>query len=175
MQVPRVHARLSTFAARFEASQQLYESRAVFKAHLEAHKELRASKGLEAALTTVLAIGNFMNWGSRLGQAAGFRVKSLAKLQVSPCGSCAWIGVSGVRALRIGPRLGCVPRYPNDYVADSMMEAALTAVLAIGKLLNRGSRLVQAAGFRIKSLANLQVSAWHSADVCSYNKCCRHS
>ena len=50
---------------------------------LAAHEQLRASTVFKAVLTTVLALGNFLNWGTRLGGAPGFRVKNLSKLQVN--------------------------------------------------------------------------------------------
>ena len=51
-------------------------------AHLATQAELRASACFQAVLAQALALGNFLNWGSRLGQAAGFRLKNLPKLQV---------------------------------------------------------------------------------------------
>eukprot|EP00891_Asterochloris_glomerata_P002244 jgi/Astpho2/2244/fgenesh1_pg.00040_%23_71_t len=81
MKVPRVLQRLTTFAARFETSTQLGDAEAVLRQHLAAQAELRASPCFAAALQLALAIGNFMNWGTRLGQAAGFRLKNLPKLQ----------------------------------------------------------------------------------------------
>jgi len=42
--------------------------------------ELRASKKLPGILEVVLWIGNFLNYGSAIGQAAGFTVDSLMKL-----------------------------------------------------------------------------------------------
>ncbi|KAK9830554.1 hypothetical protein WJX72_012430 [[Myrmecia] bisecta] len=79
--VPRIEARLGTFTARFEAMQQLQEARGVLTDHLAAHRELRASGSFRAVLVLALALGNFMNWGTRLGQAPGFRLKNLPKLQ----------------------------------------------------------------------------------------------
>ena len=84
LQVPRVLQRLTTFAARFETSTQLGDAEAVLRQHLVAQAELRTSPCFAAALQLALAIGNFMNWGTRLGQAAGFRLKNLPKLQVRP-------------------------------------------------------------------------------------------
>ena len=44
-------------------------------------RETRASAGLATALQGALALGNFLNWGGRLGAASGFRLKNLPKLQ----------------------------------------------------------------------------------------------
>ncbi len=41
------------------------------------------SAGLAAALRGALALGNFLNWGGRLGAAPGFRLRNLPKLKVS--------------------------------------------------------------------------------------------
>lgn len=81
-QVPRIEARLTTYAFRFEAGAQLAEAAAVLRNHAQAQGELRASACFGALLALALALGNFLNWGSRLGQAAGFRLKNLVKLQV---------------------------------------------------------------------------------------------
>ena len=75
-------ARLSTFLTRFEAQQQLAEAKGILQGHQKAHKELKGSPCLSAALQLTLSMGNFLNWGSRLGQAAGFRLRNLPKLQV---------------------------------------------------------------------------------------------
>ena len=90
MQVPRLEERLSTYASSFEAAQQLEEATAVLAVHAAAQAELRASKCFSAVLARTLALGNFLNWGSRLGQAPGFRLKNLPKLQV-----CAQSGCEG--------------------------------------------------------------------------------
>ena len=82
--MPGIEERLSTYASTFEAAQQLEEVSAVAAAHLAAQAELRASACFRAVLARALALGNFLNWGSRLGQAAGFRLKNLPKLQVHP-------------------------------------------------------------------------------------------
>ena len=82
LQVPRIEARLAAYTFRFEAGAQLSEAAGIARAHLAAQAELRGSACLGAALATALAAGNFLNWGGRLGQAAGFRLRSLPKLQV---------------------------------------------------------------------------------------------
>lgn len=51
---------------------------------VNACRDTRASQPLAAALQGALALGNFLNWGGRLGAAPGFRLKNLPKLQV--CG-----------------------------------------------------------------------------------------
>lgn len=84
MQVPRIEEHLGTYAASFEAEQQVEEAAAVAASHVAAQAELRASACFRAALACALALGNFLNWGSRLGGAAGFRLKNLPKLQVPP-------------------------------------------------------------------------------------------
>lgn len=82
-QVPRIQERLTTFAASFETSAQLAEAAAVLAAHAAAQAELVDSGCFRAALAAALALGNFLNHGSRLGQAAGFRLRNLPKLQVT--------------------------------------------------------------------------------------------
>jgi hypothetical protein len=54
--------------------------------HAKAARELANSRTLRLALTVALAAGNFLNHGSRLGAAAGFRLKSLNKLADSRSG-----------------------------------------------------------------------------------------
>jgi hypothetical protein len=90
VQVPRIQERLATFASSFEARAQLQEAVAVLQAHMAAYAELAGSGSFRAALTSALALGNFLNHGGRLGQAAGFRLKNLPKLQVLPNNSIAW-------------------------------------------------------------------------------------
>ena len=82
IQVPRLEERLSAYASSFEAAQELEEVSVVLAAHAAAQAELRASKCFSAVLARTLALGNFLNWGSRLGQAPGFRLRNLPKLQV---------------------------------------------------------------------------------------------
>jgi len=82
LQIPRVEARLSTFLTRFEAQQQLAEAKGILEGHQKAHQELKGSPCMAAALQLTLAMGNFLNWGTRLGQGAGFRLRNLPKLQV---------------------------------------------------------------------------------------------
>ena len=72
-----MESRLTTFLARFEAQQQLTEARTCLQGHQKAHEELQSSPCLATALEHTLALGNFLNWGTRLGQAAGFRLRKL--------------------------------------------------------------------------------------------------
>ncbi|KAL0049978.1 hypothetical protein WJX82_001917 [Trebouxia sp. C0006] len=81
VKTPRVEARLSTFLTRFEAQQQLAEAKGILEGHQKAHQELKGSPCMAAALQLTLAMGNFLNWGTRLGQGAGFRLRNLPKLQ----------------------------------------------------------------------------------------------
>ena len=86
-----MEARLSTFLTRFEARQQLAEAKGILEGHQAAHRELKGSPCMAAALQETLAIGNFLNWGTRLGPAAGFRLRNLPKLQVHACRSSPWL------------------------------------------------------------------------------------
>lgn len=79
--MPRIEERLSAFASSFEAEAALREAAAVLADHSAAAAELRGSGCFRDALRAVLALGNFLNWGGRLGQAAGFRLRNLPKLQ----------------------------------------------------------------------------------------------
>jgi len=80
-QVPRVRERLATVAARHEAAAALREAGETLAAHRAAAAQLAASRTFAAALAAALAAGNFLNHGTRLGRAAGFRLRSLARLQ----------------------------------------------------------------------------------------------
>lgn len=82
VQVPRVQERLATVTARHEAAAALREARRTLAAHQAAAAELSGSRTFAAALGLALAAGNFLNHGTRLGGAAAFRLRSLARLQV---------------------------------------------------------------------------------------------
>jgi hypothetical protein len=51
--------------------------------HISACKELQSSPTFKQLLSATLAVGNFLNHGSRLGNAPGFRLKGLNKLHDS--------------------------------------------------------------------------------------------
>jgi hypothetical protein len=51
--------------------------------HIEASKELRKSETFKLLLSITLGLGNFVNSGSRQGNAGGFRLKTLNKLHDS--------------------------------------------------------------------------------------------
>ena len=87
MQIPRLEARLTTFLTKFEAREMLSEAKGALEDHLLASSELCTSACFAAVLEEVLTLGNFLNHGMRLGQAAGFRLKTLPKLQVRSCHS----------------------------------------------------------------------------------------
>lgn len=83
MQVPRLGPRLRTLLLKFEAPVQLTDARLALETHRLAQRELCSSQLFAAVLQCALAAGNYCNHGTRLGQAAGFRLRSLRKLQAS--------------------------------------------------------------------------------------------
>jgi hypothetical protein len=118
MQVPRLALRLRTFLLKFEAPLQLADAQQALEAHRLAQQELAASPLFAALLQRALAVGNFLNWGSRLGAAGGFRLKSLRKLQVSGAAICVAKGLlaAGVRVLACLPACllaRCAPQGPG--------------------------------------------------------------
>lgn len=70
------------FRPRLSASQ-------VFSANLKAIEQLRASRMFRRTLRLSLQAGNFLNHGSRIGNAIGVRLKALPKLQ-----DTKWVGLS---------------------------------------------------------------------------------
>lgn len=56
---------------------------AAAQAHIAACKELSGSATFKQLLGATLAVGNFLNHGSRLGNAGGFRLRGLNKLHDS--------------------------------------------------------------------------------------------
>ena len=52
----------------------------IYAANLAAIRQMRDSEPFKRVLRAVLAAGNFLNYGSRLGGALGFRLKALSKL-----------------------------------------------------------------------------------------------
>ncbi|GAB4818742.1 hypothetical protein N2152v2_005788 [Parachlorella kessleri] len=80
-QVLRLPERLRTFLLKFEAPLQLADAQFALQTHCRAQQELTNSRVFALLLERALAVGNFLNWGTRLGAAGGFRLKSLRKLQ----------------------------------------------------------------------------------------------
>lgn len=110
LQISRVEARLSTFLTRFEAQQQLAEAKGILEGHQKAHQELKGSPCMAAALQLTLAMGNFLNWGTRLGQGAGFRLRNLPKLQVGT----GWLSFGSpslqtvLGSMKVASTIGCI-------------------------------------------------------------------
>ncbi len=80
MQIPGLSTRLNNLLFTMEAPQQLADVRAILAHHSAAQRELRSSATFAAALQGALALGNFLNHGTRLGAARGFRLRNLRKL-----------------------------------------------------------------------------------------------
>ncbi|KAL6780900.1 hypothetical protein ACKKBG_A08930 [Auxenochlorella protothecoides x Auxenochlorella symbiontica] len=78
--LPRLAPRLRALAAALGGPTVLADAGAVLAAHAAAAAELRGSPTLHALLARVLALGNVLNHGGRLGAAPGFRLRGLAKL-----------------------------------------------------------------------------------------------
>lgn len=78
--VPRLAARLHAAAAALKAPETLADAQRVVTAHIAAARELKESEAFSDVLTTVLALGNVLNHGGRLGAAPGFRLRALSKL-----------------------------------------------------------------------------------------------
>ena len=81
--VPRAVARLRALLFALEAPTALDAAAATLEWHASAAAELRGSGTFGKGLALVLACGNFLNHGTRLGQAPGFRLRVLQKLGVS--------------------------------------------------------------------------------------------
>eukprot|EP01025_Chloroclados_australasicus_P042860 TRINITY_DN4558_c0_g1_i5.p1 TRINITY_DN4558_c0_g1~~TRINITY_DN4558_c0_g1_i5.p1 ORF type:complete len:1620 (+),score=228.53 TRINITY_DN4558_c0_g1_i5:277-5136(+) len=80
IQIPRVEERLKTYQKKFLIQEKLGETRTVLDTHSVAMRQLQTSRMFRLILQGVLAIGNFMNYNTRLGNAAGFKLKNLSKL-----------------------------------------------------------------------------------------------
>lgn len=80
--VPRAEARLRALLFALEAPAALDAAAATLEWHAAAAAELRGSATFASVLKLVLAAGNFLNHGTRLGQAPGFRLRVLQKLGV---------------------------------------------------------------------------------------------
>jgi hypothetical protein len=109
--VPRCEARLRTFQLKFTALETLQEAKQILQGHSAAAEEIQSSmcenplspvflpfrcdilslyseahtldRCFAEVLQVALGAGNFLNWGTARGQAAGFRLRGLNKLQVS--------------------------------------------------------------------------------------------
>eukprot|EP01025_Chloroclados_australasicus_P040382 TRINITY_DN4216_c0_g1_i1.p1 TRINITY_DN4216_c0_g1~~TRINITY_DN4216_c0_g1_i1.p1 ORF type:complete len:833 (-),score=101.21 TRINITY_DN4216_c0_g1_i1:1768-3951(-) len=80
-QIPRADTRLRTFHSMFVSLDRLSEVTKILEAHSQAMRQLQTSRVMRVVLQMILALGNFMNYGTRLGNAMGFRLKCLSKLQ----------------------------------------------------------------------------------------------
>ncbi|PNH10553.1 Formin-like protein 13 [Tetrabaena socialis] len=81
MSVPAVEQRLRVYGYKFATPHKLNSAKQVFGANLRAIEAMRCSRMFRRALRLALAAGNFMNHGSRLGNAVGFRLRALPKMQ----------------------------------------------------------------------------------------------
>lgn len=110
LKVPRVGDRLTVLSQSFSARTELLEVVSILRAYLAACKEVRASRCLATTLAVVLGAGNFLNCGSRLGNAAGFRFSILRKLEstrasLAGANLCTWVVRSVLNNARHLPRL----------------------------------------------------------------------
>eukprot|EP00879_Flechtneria_rotunda_P013653 GHRR01014263.1.p1 GENE.GHRR01014263.1~~GHRR01014263.1.p1 ORF type:complete len:984 (+),score=468.20 GHRR01014263.1:955-3906(+) len=83
MRVPRASQRLRAMSLKFSVAEKVAEATAVFSDHIAACKELQSSRTFKQLLAAALAVGNFLNHGTRLGNAPGFRIKGLNKMHDS--------------------------------------------------------------------------------------------
>eukprot|EP00884_Botryococcus_braunii_P014893 jgi/Botrbrau1/23404/Bobra.0051s0048.1 len=130
--IPRVEARLAGFRASFEAASLAGEASKLVEAHLEAQAQVRSSKGLAAALQLVLGLANFLNHGTRLGDAAGFRLKSLSRLKDtrSADGSMTLLKYVGCK---LAEKQGSLPVLASElpHLLSPLLKTPLTEVLEL--------------------------------------------
>lgn len=75
--------RLSALQLVLEAPMQVLDVTTKLDTHAAAARQLRSSRAFASVLAHVLALGNFLNYGNaRVGNARGFRISNLNKLQV---------------------------------------------------------------------------------------------
>ncbi len=79
-QIPGLSTCLNNLLFTMEASQQLADVRVILAHHSAVQCKLRSSATFAAALQGALVLGNFLNHGTRLGAARGFRLRNLRKL-----------------------------------------------------------------------------------------------
>jgi len=80
MDVPALDARLRCCSYKFATPAKLQGACDVMQANMRAVTEMRSSHLFHRCLWAALDAGNFLNHGSRLGNAVGFRLKNLPKL-----------------------------------------------------------------------------------------------
>ncbi len=81
--IPDVKTRVRALLLMLQGSTQLLDVQTKLNTHQAAARQLRNSRAFGSVLAHVLALGNFLNYGnSRVGNARGFRVSNLNKLQV---------------------------------------------------------------------------------------------
>jgi len=81
--IPRLQQRLSLFAFKLNFTSCTAAIRSNLKTVSQAIASIRDSTQLTKLLTMVLAVGNYLNGGTKKGQAYGFKLSTLARLKQS--------------------------------------------------------------------------------------------
>ena len=83
LSVPNIETRMRTYLLKFTLIDQLDDLSKVVEAHTMACHEVMMSRIFLLLLRSALVLGNYMNHGTRLGSALGYRLSLLSKLKVS--------------------------------------------------------------------------------------------
>jgi len=83
--VPNIETRMNSYLLKFTMRSQFDDLKAVIDAHTLGICGIKMSRTFLTLLRGTLVLGNYMNYGGRLGGAAGFRLNLLPKLQDVRC------------------------------------------------------------------------------------------
>ena len=85
LEIPNIESRMKTYLLKFTLFDQLEDLKKVVQAHTMAVHEVKMSRSFLMLLRSTLVLGNYLNHGTRLGGALGYRMSVLSKLKDVRC------------------------------------------------------------------------------------------
>ncbi|EFJ47096.1 hypothetical protein VOLCADRAFT_105316 [Volvox carteri f. nagariensis] len=176
MSVPAVEQRLRVYSYKFQTPHKLKSAKqasgatgtrsCVFAANLRAIEAMRTSPMFHRALRLARDAGNFMNFGTRLGNAIGFRLRALPKLQDTKSADAkhTLLSALALEVMRVGGRSTGESVLADEMgtLSDSMLKvshAEAGEMLAIAE-----QQLDEIRGF-LKTYTPITDAGWEAADL----------
>ncbi|KXZ42876.1 hypothetical protein GPECTOR_113g288 [Gonium pectorale] len=123
MSIPNADQRLKVYGYKFKLPSLIDKARQAYAANLRAIEAMRTSPMFRRALRLAVSAGNFLNYGTRMGNAVGFRLRVLPKLAdtKSADNKHSLLSMLALEVMRIGERYG---ESPDVVLSDQMAALA---------------------------------------------------